>query len=259
MGPIFVVGSGRSGTSILLNTIRKTTGLQGHGEGHFYPILLALDKAVSQYFLKRDRQAENPKHMLHHVDAAKIRKAMLEPVRATFEELYDSSPFVDKTPGLDGITAIPHMQNGFPGMKVVFAKRRGIEVVRSAVKKFPHVDFEGHCHSWAKCMAAWRVSRGSLRCDFVEIDQFDIANKPEQVVNKLGAALGLDEPQRERMLSFFQNDRPQSSGDLNAVPKSIAEVEWSDEQIATFREICGDAMREFGYSESANYFAEPAG
>ncbi|WP_291841581.1 sulfotransferase [Maricaulis sp.] len=257
MEPIFVVGSGRSGTSILLNTIRKTTGLPGHGEGHFYPVVLMLNRAVNEYFARRKRQAENPNHMLHHVDAAKFRKAMMEPVRDMYQEFYGSTAFVDKTPGLDGITAIPLMQRGFPGMKVVFAKRRGIEVVRSAVKKFPHVDFEGHCQSWAKCMAAWRVSRARLQCDFVEIDQFEIAQNPEKVVRDLGVVLRLDDEQRAQMLGFFQNDRPQSSGDLNATPKSIDEVEWTAEEIATFREVCGEVMFEFGYSEGAEYFAAP--
>jgi hypothetical protein len=258
MKPVFVVGSGRSGTSVLLNTIRKTTDLSGHGEGHFYPLVLNLNRAVNQYFERRRHEGKNPQHMLHHVDVAELRDAVIAPMRDVFVDLYDGQSFVDKTPGPQGIAAIPFMQSIFPGMKVIYAKRRGIEVVRSAMLKFPHVDFEGHCENWATCMSGWKLSASRLSCDYVEIDQFNIARTPENVVEELAGLIGMDDDQKTKMVEHFERDRPQSSGDLNASARSIDEVDWTDEQIEIFRRVCGEMMDEFGYSESSSYFVDEA-
>jgi len=256
MTPIFIVGSGRSGTSILLNTVRKTLDLPSHGEGHFFPMMLALNTATNQYFDRRKFQAKSPNHMLHNVDIKAFRRLLAEPVRKVFVDMYGEDGFVDKTPGRDGIVAIPHMQTVFPGMRVIYAQRRGLEVVRSAVRKFPHADFKTHCEIWRDCMVAWKASSARLRCDYIELDQFDLHTKPEAVTNQLAAFLELDDEQREKMLGFFQNDRPQSSGNLNEVVRAIGDLGWTDEQIDTFREICGEVMQECGYSETESYFAE---
>jgi hypothetical protein len=240
----------------MLNTVRKTLEMPHHGEGHFFPIMHALHRATNMYFERHKFQAKSERHMLHHVDIAEFRNLLVEPVRTVYHNLYGGDGFVDKTPGKDGIVAIPHMQKVFPTMRVIYAQRRGLEVIRSAVLKFPQADFRTHCEIWRDCVMSWKESRERLRCAFYEVDQFDLHHYPELVTARLSTFLELSEEQSEKMLGFFRSDRPQSSGALNEVPRSIDELDWSAEQIDIFREVCGEAMEACGYSETASYYSD---
>jgi hypothetical protein len=252
-GPIFIVGNGRSGTSVLLNTIRKTLDIPGHGEGHFHPLAFELMTSANRFFNKNERKAESENHLLHYVELKKIKREIRNIIAATYKEQYGTEYFIDKTPGPQGVQSVPFVQDAFPNTKVIFAHRRGIEVVRSAMKKFPHVEFEGHCKIWKNSMANWRTARSQLHVPYLEIDQHDIANSPSLVSKRIGDLLELDEEQVKTLETYFTNDRPQSSGDLNTGMVSLETSGWDEEQIRIFRRNCGAIMTEFGYSEGSDY------
>lgn len=252
-GPIFIVGNGRSGTSVLLNTIRKTLDIPGHGEGHFHPLAYELMTATNRYFSKHEPRAKSESHLLHHVDLDVIRKKIRKVIAETYSEQYGGEFFIDKTPGPQAIQAVPFIQDAFANTKIIYAHRRGIEVIRSAMKKFPHVEFEGHCKIWRNSMTNWRTARSQLHIPYLEIDQHDIANSPSFVSKRIGALLELNDEHIATLEKHFTNDRPQSSGDLNTGMVSLETSGWDEEQIKIFRQICGPVMTEFGYSEGSDY------
>lgn len=256
VSPVFIVGSGRSGTSILLNTVRKSARLVSHGEGHFFPIINMLEQANATFYHRNRGRAVNDRHMLHHVPPGQVTNLTRHLVRRIYKDVYGHREFVDKTPGLQGIKSIASMQGVFPSMHVIYAQRRGLEVVRSAMLKFPEVGFKTHCEIWRDCVMTWRDIRPELDCPFLEVDQYEILHNPEKVTEQLAHLLGFSDRQKGQMLTCFQVDRPQSSGDLNQVPKSIDELGWTAQQIGEFRAVCGPAMEVCGYSETETYYSE---
>ena len=251
--PIFIIGSGRSGTSVLLSTLRKTLNLPGHGEGHFHPIAASLLSTTDKYYHSHRSRSLNNKHMLHDVEVDLVRKKIETMVAEIYLEQYGKNDFVDKTPGPHGVRGIPFIQNAFPNMRVIFAQRRGIEVVRSSVKKFPQVPFEGHCKIWKDCMVNWQTSRYMLNVPYLEVDQIDLAMNPLFVAKKIGKLLELKQNQIDMVQNYLTTDRPQSSGSLNSGAISIDTIGWDDEKIETFRRICGSTMEDYGYLESTEY------
>ena len=257
-GPVFVVGNGRSGTSIMLSTVRKTLGWKYHGEGHVYPLLHELLLGVDRYFKsKRVKNLQkNQGHMVTHVKPSQVKNQMPAMFRVVFDGVYGTTEFVDKTPGPNAMLSLPFLYRAFPDMRVIHMKRRGIEVVRSAERKFPDASFETHVKAWAKAINNWEKVEPRLVCPHITIDQYELATNPEDVSRRLGDFLSLTDDQEEAMLGYFQNDRPQSSGSLNLGGVSLEDTGWDDDKIATFRAIGDDIMKRHGWSETEAYFAD---
>lgn len=256
-GPVFVVGNGRSGTSVTLSTVRKTLGWKYHGEGHFYPVLREMMLASDRYFRSSriERLAANEGHFVHHVKSSRIKFQLADIIRSTYDEVYGTTQFVDKTPGPQAILSLPFLVRAFPDMRIIHMKRRGIEVLRSSRKKFADTPFEDHIQIWKKALENWERVMPKLACPHITIDQHILSTQPEVVTAELSQFLQLSEAQSEAMLGYFTEDRPQSSGDLNRGGVSLAASGWTDEEIALFRAEAGELMRRHGWSEDEAYFA----
>ena len=256
-GPVFVVGNGRSGTSVMLSTVRKTLEWTYHSEGHFYPLIRDLCIPLDRFFQSKRivNLSKSPEHMLHHVDISKVNESISKVVFDVFLEIYGTTNFVDKTPGPSAILSLPYLQRVFPTMRVIHMKRRGIEVVRSSVKKFAETDFETHCNSWERALSNWDSVVPELTVPHITIDQNDLSLMPAEVVKELAPFLSLNTAQSETMLKYFETDRPQSSGDLNRGGISIGSSGWTTDQIEIYRKIAAPMMERHGWSESATYYS----
>ncbi|MGJ8560383.1 MAG: sulfotransferase [Litorimonas sp.] len=256
-GPIFIVGNGRSGTSVMLSTVRKTLSWKYHGEGHLYPLLRELSLASNKYFdsPRIKNLSKSDAHLIHHIKRPAVNRRLAKLVRELFLEIYGTTEFVDKTPGPASILSLPILQAAFPKMKIIHMKRRGIEVVRSAVKKFNKTDFETHCNIWKRALANWDIVEPRLIVPHITIDQNTLATEAEVTVERLKEFLDLNPKQAQAMLGFFQNDRPQSSGNLNKGGISLETSGWSDEEIEIYRRVGNKMMARHGWSEDEKYFA----
>lgn len=255
-GPVFIVGNGRSGTSVLLGAVRKTLNWKAYGEGHVHPLAFELSDVAERYFVAQRAATRNRSHMIYKVDQAQFQSAILNVFRNTYLDTFGTERFVDKTPGAQAIRALPLLQTVFPDMRVIFAKRRAIEVIRSAHLKFPETVFEDHALTWKETMRTWEVVRERLAVPYVEIDQYDLKTVPELAVHSLTTLLKLTPAQARNLTIYLATDRPQSSGPLNRGAVSLDESGWTPEQKHWFTDNLGSVMADYGWVETERYFAD---
>ncbi len=254
VSPVFIVGSARSGTSILVDGL-FAAGYAGHREGHFLTLLRAFDRAT-------DRQIQvhgqpNPKVLAGRVDWPAFKQDMFQLFKRHTEALHPVAPWLDKTGGPDMIEAIPVLRHIWPEARFIFAKRRAIENILSRLKKFPARDFESHCSDWARNMAAWRGMRDHLQGSGIEIDQQDIARTPAAVAMRLAEFLRLDSAAEARIAGKFTNTRPQQTEEGSATRVvELNALGWTPRQINDFRRLCSEEMERFNYSVGESYWAD---
>jgi hypothetical protein len=251
--PVFIVGSPRSGTSILVKAL-MSVGYHGYNEGNFLPLMRIIDRAVDNHFAVFGKP--NPKVLTAQVDP-KLLKSRIESI---FKELTDdlnAGPlWFDKSGHAEMIRAIPSLLRLWPNSVYIFSKRRAIENVASRIKKFPAHDFERHCAGWAKNMAAWREVREELPTGvYLEVDQQDLIRDTEVISTKISQLLNLGHEQLESLIKTFKYRRPQETTKGSAVRTySLDSIGWSETELATFKKHCGPEMEAYGYGPGSEYY-----
>lgn len=252
--PIFVLGSGRSGTSILTAALRSGAGIPGFGEGHFLPLLTFLVRELDRYFRGKETLRENEQHMISHIKQRDVENEIIAVFKKRCEGFHHDGVWLDKTPTAAMIKAVPHLNRAWPEARYIFAKRRGIENIISRLKKFPHVEFEGHCKQWADCMKSWLEVKELIVDYSIEVDQRDIALHPEETAMRVGELLALSREKVVKISNTFSQKRPQSTGsEESEKAMEITETGWTSEQIEIFRKHCGEVSAVFGYTETSDY------
>jgi hypothetical protein len=245
--PVFIVGSPRSGTSILVSALLRA-GYGGFFEGNFLSLVRVVERDVDRHFTSF--YSPNPKVLTSAIDKLALKHQLSQAIVDAAIRQQPAGPWLDKTGGPEMIEAIPFLRAVFPTARFVFAKRRALENVVSRLIKFPNMSFDYHCADWARTMAAWRMLRGgALGADMIEIDQRDISAQPELVARQLGTFLQLGGTQVQSILKAFTSQRPQETeaGSAHRV-LSMAKTGWSETQKASFHRLCGVEMQEEGYT-----------
>lgn len=258
--PIFILGLGRSGTSVITSAISNGAGITGYAEGHFLPIVIPLMKDIDKFYSTKSSVLLNhERQMMSHINKDELKKEVLNSLKNIYESLHaPHEVWIDKSPGVDMITAIPYLLEIWPKSQFIFAKRRGIENIASRLRKFPHVSFEGHCMIWKSCMELWLTTRKNLESHlYIEVDQRQIALQPQEVASKIGEFLDFKPSQITGISDIFTNRRPQQTGSLETEKAvDINETGWSEEQINFFRDNCGSVSKKFGYDETSLYYIQ---
>lgn len=250
--PVFIVGSPRSGTSIMADVL-LAIGYFGHREGNFLSVLHAIRIVVDRHFATFSN--ESPQVLVNLVDKDELLRLIQADFKTVVEERQERSPWFDKTGNPEMIKAIPIIRSMWPSSRFVFAKRRAIENIASRLTKFPDHAFEYHCSNWAENMRAWREQREVLPEEaFIEVDQFDMAHHPSVVANRLRVFLGLEEAATDAAVRTLRTLRPQQTeaGSAERV-LSLSAVGWTEDRIASFERLCGPEMRAFGYRSDELY------
>jgi len=254
--PLFIVGSPRSGTSILVQALRAV-GYAGYNEGNLLSLLRTLDVDIDRHFTAFG--SENPLVLSKHITAPFLKDRIYGAIRDAIDEHYKGAAWLDKTGNPEMIEAIPILRKLWPNSRFIFAKRRAIENIASRLKKFPNFSFEYHCSDWARNMSTWRRAIAlDPTLPHVEIDQWDMGNTPTSAAEKLAAFLEMSAEQRETLEEIFSNDRPQQTEAGSATTlHTLQSVAWTDAQKEIFKTKCMGEMAAFRYSVDADYWANP--
>jgi hypothetical protein len=250
--PVFIVGSPRSGTSILVSAMQNA-GYFGYNEGNFLTLVRIVEMHVERFF--KAQGSTHPRVLTSHIDQAELVFKLATVMAETAESKQQRSPWFDKTGSMQMVEAMPILYRIWPSARFIFAKRRGLENIVSRVVKFPRHDFTYHCVNWAGTMAAWsRIRAEHPEVPGIEVDQRDISDAPEETARMIGAFLELDREAQGRMSATMTRDRPQETrpGSASRVI-TLAETGWTDEQIAIFERECGAQMRAYGYTTDETY------
>ena len=251
--PVFIVGSPRSGTTVLAGALRRA-GYFGFNEGHLLNLLAPIGGLVERHFAHHS--LSDGGQLLSHIDRQVVIETLSRALAKVQSRFNARDPWFDKTPDVSMIHSSNMLARLWPGSTFVFAKRRAIENIVSRIKKFPDNSFEAHCASWSDTMAAWRKVRDSgIRA--IEIDQYDIARDPADTAAQLGAFLGLTDESVQLMASEMAEAHPQRSdeGSTRRV-LTMDSCGWTEAEVAIFRNTCAGEMEAYGYTLDERYRIE---
>jgi Sulfotransferase family len=263
--PIFVVGIGRSGTSVLLQAIAAHPQVvPAEGEA---PLVRSFGALVNQIEFSDERGYYErtlflPKQELYRG----LRRLCFETVvgpdygwsRTVRGPRRRDVPILHQTHWCAKVGVETGEYRGlrhlYPGARLVYIVRNGIEVVHSRTQfpGFKHLSFESHCRTWA--LSCESYSYLSEAANAIQVRHEQLVADPEQVLHRVfelaelpphsapvhlvrsTLMIPLDEPTRRRVdvRAVFEQRRP-------------AWEAWSDEQRETFRAIAGSGMRRLGY------------
>ena len=250
--PLFIVGSPRSGTSILVMALRAA-GYRGFNEGNFFGLLAHFDGIVDRYF--KTFWTDDPFVMMSRIDREEFKISIAELFKRVVDRENPVAPWLDKSGNPDVISMIPVLLRLWPSACFIFAKRRGIENIVSRLKKFPSNDFDYHCRDWAANMAAWRAIKGEVPdLRYLEVDQQSLIQTPVAAAGQIAAFLNMSAPQQARLVSAFRKERPQqtSAGTTERV-MTLQSTGWPPQRIEQFKRICGPEMEQFEYTTDETY------
>jgi hypothetical protein len=242
---VFIVGSPRSGTSVLLRAIQQEFGLPARGESHVIPAIARLAHELRRYHERfRDNQEDL---LIHQLPVADFEEALFHQVRAFYGAVFGDRGWVDKTPSDEavyGAGLIPHI---FPDAKIIVTKRNGVEVVDSHRRKFS-TSVEKAARSWTSVMHGIDGLMASHRPRVLVVDQFDFTNNAMAVSRKVAGYLGRPE-QAGPLAEYLQGDRLDSLSSHDwSQQATLSDVDWSAAEKTLFVDLCGEQMVRHGYA-----------
>jgi hypothetical protein len=263
--PILIVGTGRSGTSVLLQAMGSHPDIYAlPGEA---PFLTTIGGAAYLF--------EDAENRSYYLDSLKVTKTYLfgQLRRLGFEVA--AGPHFGLKRSLKGIvgrSASPlrrrfwcaksfpsepvtrGLLSLYPTIKFIYIVRNGCDVVQSRTKfkGFTHQGFKQHCLNWAEGVDKYRHLTGLTESCLVT--QEALLDDPDALFTRLFQFLGLsDHPgaadyARTTLVHPLDKSTRTGTDAREALAKrEAAHTDWSDDQRAMFKEICGPAMAELGY------------
>jgi hypothetical protein len=234
---ILVVGSPRSGTSELGSTLATQLDLAWLGEGHAAPLFAAA--AIS---LSGDLQS--PNGLIRFMAQQQYGQLPIEAAKRAYYQMHGSASFVDKTPGLPMITALPFLLECFPRAKIIYLQRNAVSNVLSRMTKFGG-RFEAHCADWSATTVEWTKIRALLP-DYLELRQENMLADPATVASSIANYLRMPDAVAGLQSSLQRGTRERTGAGVGR--NTLDQTGWPPQDVATFRRICGPIMEQLGYA-----------
>jgi len=263
--PILIVGTGRSGTSVLLQALGQHPAIYAlPGEA---PFLTSVGGAaqlfetaenrtyyreslkVSQSYLYDSlRRLGYETAAGEHFGVRQAIKGLLGRSASPLGRRYWSAKTFPSERVTQGLLAL------YPDVRFVYIVRNGCDVVQSRTKfkGFTHQDFRQHCLNWAEGVAKYRHLTELPRC--AQMTQEALLADPKEFFTAVFVHLGL--PHHPGPAAFaartLVHPLDQSTRSDTDARRTLAEREppytrWTEEQKALFKEICERPMAELGY------------
>ena len=265
--PVFVIGSPRSGTSVLPWALAHHFDFWTTEETEFIHGLFGEGEAVKVY---ADLCEKKRTFITHHgVDHKEFFSSLGLGLNALISSRSEGRRWVDQSPGYT--TMAWTLADMFPGSYFIHVLRDGRAVVNSMLHFADHaaadvpkealppwaIDFEAAVRTWTHYVEfALKFCEGNPDRT-ITVRNEDLVENPEAEFRRLFEFLGTSD--NTQPAKFFKNSRINSSfGPLvwgtetkdRAVRRATAAGawrDWSDEQRAVFSDIAGDLLRTLEY------------
>lgn len=253
---LVVNGVGRSGTSALTQALGTRPDVANPGIGEAPFLYFFIDFLISYEDLHPHRKYHLACYTLPRDELQALFRSTLFQSGAGVEppSVNINSKFVvAKTiPDASNITKFREI---FPGLRLFYLVRNGIEVVASSVKFFrdPSMDFEHACRNWTREIIAHQPL---FRSDFCAVIRHEeLIRDPAKVFSAAFERLKLpDDPSPAKFISkrlvnsSFGEQR--DSIDVTRVFNSRQSpwALWSGRERTIFVDLCGSTMELLGYS-----------
>ena len=260
VNPIFVVGSPRSGTSIVTKAIANAKTQSLTSETHILTAFSDIELSLNKQFYE-SKQSQLRDMAISRFPSTYVKAEMIKMIRNAYFSTFSNKAFVDKTPGKLMLSMLPTAIYAFPNAKVVFCKRRAIENVYSRMNKFKGMTFEQHVNGWVACFEAWHQVSESInkllkRNNWsTEIEQFDISHNTSRATENLASILGLNEVQYKKIIDIFSSETPEKSSDTSKPFSNLQATKWTLEEQKIFMNVCSPMMQKVGYSFDDTYYS----
>ncbi|HLY07060.1 MAG TPA: sulfotransferase, partial [Rhizomicrobium sp.] len=179
--------------------------------------------------------------------------------RSLVEDYSPDDFIVDKTPTIEPLYALQHIEAMWPHAKFVFCRRRGIDNVISKQRKWPAGSFESQCREWAAVNDLWDEKKKDLQANWIEVDFFDLLADVQGLAARIGTLLALSEEDVARIAGKLGATRPQNASSGGSGFVRFSETGWTDEQSKLFTGVCGPTMERCGYGLSEYWQSERSG
>lgn len=268
--PFFIIGAGRSGTTLFSKMLNKHPNLAVPPESHFfkvfYPLLpyygdldnaanraRMIDDILASYFVRRwvpkvDRQQFEAN--IEHNDFGGIFDALMR----TWAQQNGKSRWGEKTPQHLHFTR--EIQQYLADAKFVHIYRDGRDVAISSIKAgFGAKTIYGAARRWVAEMDIMARVRGKFGADtLLELSYDDLLDDPKGTLERLCAFLGEDYD--DAMLEFYQENTWEAVSSayeknldqpLMRTNKQKWRAEMSNEELRVFEAVAHDMLKQMGY------------
>ncbi len=266
--PIFIVGCGRSGTSLLRDLLRSHPHITFPGESYFIPQIYAAYGNP-----RTDREARTLAAIILNLFWVTSWNIQLEPsafshcrsYRHIVSKIYGEyakrehkTRWGDKTPSY--VLSIPTLVEIFPSCQIIHIYRDGRDVALSYV---PFIDGPNNifaaAHYWKTCVSEGREQGTRLGSStYLEVRYETLITDPQSTMTRI--CTFLDEPFSDAVLTLNYLENlvvPRVFGKPKPIPISTTTIvstnhgKWknrlSPSDQVTFESVAGNQLRAFGY------------
>ena len=274
--PFFIIGVGRSGTTLLRSMLTSHPNIDIPMESDFIADIINLGRKQGYQSINAENVhaiiyhhiIENPhKYKLWEIDADELEKS-ISASRQSLREMIEA-PFLlqmkkngkqrwgDKTPKY--VMYAKEIKSIFPTAKFIRIIRdpRDVSVSLKNVPWFSGNIFD-IAHLWEKGVKKSLEFQSTFPADYMEIRYEELVRNPEEELCRITDFLG--EPYSKEMLTFYEKNDGYSSLEWHSMlkkkpdPKRIGN--WKNhlknDEVEVLEYIAGDLMDVFGYEKTSD-------